>query len=57
MSPTAARPILIVIHSGYGGQAQQQQISDIHVFDASGVERPEWLVRLTGYQDRGGKLM
>ena len=57
VSPSAARPILIVIHSTYGGVTNKQSINDVHVFDANGVEQPTWKVRLTGYQDGDGGLM
>jgi hypothetical protein len=49
VSPSAKVPVIFVIHTSYWKTTQKQKASDIHVFDAAGVEHPDWLKVLTGY--------
>ncbi len=48
--PSRDHPLLVVVHPTYWGSTQQQLPSDIHLFDASGRERPEAVVVLDGYE-------
>ena len=50
VTPSAKTPVLVVTHPDYWGSAQQQSATDIHVFDEVGIEHPEWLVSLPGYE-------
>lgn len=53
VTPSPQHPVLVVLHPNYWGTTQKQLARDIHVFDAAGVEHPDWLVTLTGYQVDG----
>ena len=56
VTPSALRPVLVVIHPDYWGSTQRQAAEDIHVFDAAGVEHPDWLVILPAYELDGRNM-